>query len=1143
MADDIQIGGANSNNNSESEDLDTKMLEDRTYPSPEDPNFQLDMYLKRDFNIHVAGTRKKMDTYAEIKKYRDNICAPREVKYSEQQILLSNFINPDTPYRGVLIYHGTGVGKSGAGIAIAEKFKPQVERYNTQIYVLIPGPLHKTKWLNEIIKFTGETYLKNYYDGTLYINENEQEKIKKNAHNAISQYYRIIPFRSFYNKVSGEKIIERKEVSAGKFKKTYVKTETGEYARDQSIDRIHNLSNTLLIIDEAHGITGNEYGDAIRKIIKSSVNLKIILMTATPMKNKADDIIELLNFIRPQNYQIGRDEIFLGKSVHQIEFKPDGRELLRKYSRGYVSFLRGADPLTFAERVDVGEIPPGLSFTKVIRCQMLDFQLNAYNSVADAEGDSLNKKSESVANFAFPGFIKGKNSGDMIGYYGPSGMNEIKNQLKNNAVAINKKVATTILAEYNIDNSTTLMYLVDNKILGGDFFYEKYLKHFSIKFYTALRNINDVVFGKKGNGLIFIYSNLVKVGVDLFREVLLRNGYLEYSESTGNYNIQKDTRCYYCDFLHGNHAEHTSHGIPQHTFFPATFISITGKTDETFENIQEEQIDMIDNVFNKIENKDGKFIKIILGSKVMNEGFTLHNVKEVHILDVHYNLQKVDQAIGRGIRWCVHYNMMTEDNPYPKVEIYKYVVSLKSGLSSEEDLYKKAEQKYKIVKETERILQEEAIDCPLNRNNNIFIEELEKYKNCGGTDNPCPAICGYMSCNYKCGDKLLNSRYYDPESNVYKKVEKQDLDYSTYDITLARDEIDYAKNKIKELYKLDYVYDLDTILKYVKKSYTQDKQELFDNFYVYQALNDLIPITTNDHNNFVDTVIDKLNRPGYLIYRGKYYIFNQFNEEEDVTMYYRRKYDPIIPNKINIKNYITGIYDINKYSLAYAKNNKSDAKKIMNPQLRYDFESAHEYYENREEFEYVGIIDQVSEKNISFGKEKDEFKIRKKRPKVLVKKREVGVPSYKGSVCGTSKHKQMLEDIAKNLDIDIGDFKKRSEICDMINDKLFNMEKYSTSKQKNKLTYLIIPANHPTIPFPLNLEDRMKHILNDIQNRTKMIVDAEIKTTTPVIAHKIPGIKYVSYVLTFSNAYDKFVDIMTDNGAKKEHGKWVIRVE
>ncbi len=79
----------------------------------------------------------------------------------------------------------------------------------------------------------------------------------------------------------------------------------------------------------------------------------------------------------------------------------------------------------------------------------------------------------------------------------------------------------------------------------------------------------------------------------------------------------------------------------------------------------------------------------------MNEGITLKNIKEIHVLDVHYNLGKVDQVIGRGIRFCTHYNIINRDNPFPKVEIYKYVVSLNGAISTEENLYKKAE--YKLI--------------------------------------------------------------------------------------------------------------------------------------------------------------------------------------------------------------------------------------------------------------------------------------------------------------------------------------------------------------------------------------------------------------------------------------------------------------
>ena len=57
---------------------------------------------------------------------------------------------------------------------------------------------------------------------------------------------------------------------------------------------------------------------------------------------------------------------------------------------------------------------------------------------------------------------------------------------------------------------------------------------------------------------------------------------------------------------------------------------------------------VIDDIFNNIDNVDGRNIKFILGSKVINEGISMSNIQEVHILDVHYNLGGVDQVVGRG---------------------------------------------------------------------------------------------------------------------------------------------------------------------------------------------------------------------------------------------------------------------------------------------------------------------------------------------------------------------------------------------------------------------------------------------------------------------------------------------------------------
>ena len=1122
-------------------DLKKTMLTNKVFPSPEQDDFQYSIYKKRNFILHSIQKRKEMKTLEEIKEFRESVCARTEFKLQEHQSLLSNFINPNTPYKGVLVFHGTGSGKTCAAVATAEKFKPMVEKYGTKIHVLVPGPLLKQNWLNEIIKCTGNTYLEVLQDKTMVMSDEDLAKAKKIATNIISQYYRVMTHRSFYKKVLGEKIREKIITEKKTVKATARKTETGEYERETSIDRIYSLDNTLLIIDEAHSITDNEYGDAITKIIENSKQLKILLLSATPMKNVADDIIYLLNYLRPLNYQIERDKIFTSARGNLTMFKPGGKEYLRKMSRGYVSYLRGADPLTYAERIEIGEIPPGLDFTHVTRCYMEDFQLKTYNHVIATFVDALDRISEAVASFVFPGVKKVKDTYELEGLYGIEGLMTIRSQLKNMPAVLNKMIASGILASENIKDPSNLLTLSDDgKNISGDIFEESNLKHFSIKFYQALQEINLNVWGKKGPGIIFVYSNLVRVGMELFREVAIRNGYLEYQEDPNNYVIKPDTQCYFCGRRYDSHDKLPS-DVPKHKYFPATFLYVTGQSEEIPEKVPEETTQIIGKVSNNIDNKHGKYIKLILGSRVMNEGISLRNIREIHILDVHHSLGRVDQAIGRGIRWCVHYDVTTDENPFPKVLVYKYVVSVKGQMSSEEELYKKAEQKYKLIKETERILQEEAIDCPLNYNGNVFPEEIKKYKNCGTKENPCPAVCGYISCDFKCADKLLDAEYYDPERHIYRTVAKADLDYSTYDNTLANEEISYTKDKIKDMYKLDHVYILFDIIDYVKKSFPLEKRDLFDEYYVFKALYDLLPVTTNDFNNFKDSIIDKYNRPGYLIYRNKYYIFNPFGENEYLPMHYRRNYSPQLSNKISLNDYINHTLDLSIYKEEVEETEKegvnvSDKEKFtMNIGKEYDFHSVSEYYENKPDYKYVGIIDQDNKRT------KEEFKLRKGLPKVLSRKRETGVPTFKGAVCQTAKDKETLLKIASQLKIPTKNIGKRTLICTHIRNKLFDLEKYSTVADKNKLTYLIIPFNHPTISFPLNLEDRVKRVIDSIQKEIRNKVDVKIRTES--IEGRFPDITYVKYILEFGKETDNFKVIMESHGAVKKQNHWIIIIE
>ena len=57
-----------------------------------------------------------------MKKFRDEKCGIGSISAYPHQTILSNLINPNTPYKGLLIFHETGTGKTCAAIGIAENF-------------------------------------------------------------------------------------------------------------------------------------------------------------------------------------------------------------------------------------------------------------------------------------------------------------------------------------------------------------------------------------------------------------------------------------------------------------------------------------------------------------------------------------------------------------------------------------------------------------------------------------------------------------------------------------------------------------------------------------------------------------------------------------------------------------------------------------------------------------------------------------------------------------------------------------------------------------------------------------------------------------------------------------------------------------
>ena len=73
------------------------------------------------------------------------------------QKIVRDYLNLYTPYRGVLLYHGLGSGKTCSSIALAEGMKS-----DKPVFVLTPASL-KMNFFSEMKKCGDELYKKNQF--------------------------------------------------------------------------------------------------------------------------------------------------------------------------------------------------------------------------------------------------------------------------------------------------------------------------------------------------------------------------------------------------------------------------------------------------------------------------------------------------------------------------------------------------------------------------------------------------------------------------------------------------------------------------------------------------------------------------------------------------------------------------------------------------------------------------------------------------------------------------------------------------------------------------------------------------------------------------------------------------------------------
>ena len=386
---------------------------------------------------------------------------------------------------------------------------------------------------------------------------------------------------------------------------------------------------------------------------------------------------------------------------------------------------------------------------------------------------------------------------------------------------------------------------------------EKYKKIFSreeigtysSKIKCILDNIVNPDTGYVSNGIILIYSQYIDSGLIPMALALEEMGFTRYGENVKSLFKNRPT-----DVVDVRTMQPPEN---KKNFMPARYSMITGDPRLSPNN------DFEVKGLTGDENKDGHRVKVVLISRAGSEGIDFKFIRQVHILEPWYNMNRIEQIIGRAVRNFSHKDLDFEER---NVEIFMYGTIL--GEENEEEaadlyVYRVAEFKAIQIGQITRVLKETAVDCIINSEQKQFTQEImetnlkEPIKQILSNgkplnefkvgDAPFSPACDYMAkCNYDCKPNTV--------------IDENNLNMDTYNENFIMNNSEKILQRIRMLMKESYFYIKENLIDAINipKEYPRTQ--------IFAALTQLI----EDNNEFI---VDKYGRNGRLINIGEYYLF------------------------------------------------------------------------------------------------------------------------------------------------------------------------------------------------------------------------------------------------------------------------------
>ena len=808
------------------------------------------------------------------------------------QLFVSSFLSMDTPYNGLLLYHGVGVGKSCSSVLIANNFKEYAKKNNKKIIILTKANVIRS-FRNEIFDSvkednkinkneficTSNEYL-NEWNTFIKENPNYKDKLENFKDSIIDENFEIVGYTTFVNRYKQE-----------------IKTKDGW--NKNKINEI--FADSVLIIDEVHNLRDiyNDEDDTIKKTkeskeskesedIKDSKNIiqniikylnepiKLILLSATPMYDRYEEFEYIINLLLEND----KRELLNRKIIENYITNPNeiDEQIIINHTRGYISYIKGNDPTIFPLVLNP-EYSTFLGFKtntekiittnkmQVILCPMKEYQKNIYLDIKKSKDKKFGEKKK-FSNLTFPKNEKG----DLLTF------DDIFEE--NNNI-------------YSLKNEELGLELLNN------------IEKYSTKIHKIIENINN----SKGKTFIYSEYKLGDYGGSRFLSIILEHyGYIRKNVNGKNIEIK-------------NKFKNAEVNDENHPNFKGYYISVAGLSDKIF--------DTYINYFNDNNNIYGEKIKIIIGTENMIEGVSLKNMRQIHILEPWYNISRHEQINGRGIRQCSHIKLPFEER---NITIFNYI-AIANELEKKDNLHivpyyenpqdlevdlrklQRATEKQNKIELIENILQKNAIDCFLNESvNNINITLNSTLEPIEFKDSFNKSVL----ISYNNIEKNNCIGNFEPYSN-----EELDIQNTTF---LNKNLIKNIKFFIKTIFTKGILHDLDNNIKEKNKIY-YSYNDLFNELKLYnnQINETLFKYSLQELILNKELFYDKFNKQGYIIMKGKYFIFKN-NNISNIDL-------PIEFNIYPFNNKINKIYNYNDYSIELFEK-KNSIKTLKNKEIK-----------------------------------------------------------------------------------------------------------------------------------------------------------------------------------------------------------------